>query len=450
MVGAQNRLIRGLVLALATFLVFPALAAGVDCNQIRDPFEQALCVSPRLSKLDSQLSAAYAAALARDPWRAAELKRDEIEWNGERNRKMWWLLAARHEFPSLPDNVDNELANFYQLRIAFLHNLDSPAATHDLPLARKLLASAPKPQPGEGDALKAWQSMGTMVLPKQHGADATSVYRVISTLAAPPSPQLRAALEGLGGPEFTVVYLPSAGLGGAFTIEGTADCQYWVLFEKRGDAAVPLRGGVGELSGAGCTRDGGSTGYLALIDGQPVALDVTNYPAFPDVTDLQWRRWLGGNRWAPPTRIRLRYGYTLEVDGKIYCPDAVPQCASTPAVALTAARHYLHDAFDLASLGRSTPKERTRFHHMQALAPGHADWASCASPVWFAARVGGKLAVGGISEAHVGCHPGGGFLEVGFWGADSASKPWWFADDAIVAHRDRLLFAALIPPSENP
>lgn len=446
--GTRNRLIRWLVLTMATSLACPVLAASIDCNRIRDPIHQTFCASPQLLKLDSQLAAAYAAALARGPLSAADLQRDESEWIGERNREVWWLLAAQREYPSLPSNLDKTLAQFYQLRIAFLRNLDNPVATQDLPLARRLLASASTWPPDEDDGLKAFQSTGIVIVPEPHDADSTSVDRVISTLAAVPNASLNAALKRFGDPYFTVVYLPSAGLGGAFTIEGTADCQYWVLFEKQGDITAPVEGRVGEMSGSGCTRDGGSTGYLALIDGHPVALNVTNYPAFPNITDLQWQRWMGGNQWGPATRIRLRFRYTLKVDKYAHCQGASSQCASTESAALDTVKHYLRNPWTPPSHARLTAGERAQFDRMLELAPDRKNWGYCTYPVWFPVRLDGKLVVGGVTESHIGCHPEGG-LDVRFWGTRSDRKSWWFADHGVTVEPGHLLTAALLPPSRN-
>lgn len=427
----------------------PVCAASVDCNRTLEPIAQTLCAAPRLLTLDSQLSAAYTAALARDPSQASDLKRDELAWIGDRNRQMWWLLAARQKFPSLPGDVEKTLAHVYQLRIAFLRNTDNPAATVNLPVARKLLAAASALPANASDTWEALESTGAVVVPKPHDTDSGSVERVISTLAAPPDADLRKALKGFGDPYFTVVYLPSAGLGGAFTIEGTADCQYWVVFEKQGDVTTPVGGQVGELMGA-CTRDGGSTGYLALVDGHPVAINVTNSPAFPNTMDLQWKRWLGGSTWGPATRIRFRYEYTLKVDNKIFCPDAAPQCASTSAIALNAAKRFTRTRWTLPEVARLSTVEQTHFQQMLEQAPGRKAWEDCAYPAWFPAYINGKLVVGGISESQMGCHPGEGFLDVGFWGRRSDGKRWWSADDTIIAERGRLLFAARIPPSKRP
>lgn len=432
--------------ALLAVILLPAshaLATGVDCNRVHDPVAQTICTHRDLLAWDGQLSMAYAAALARDPTRANDLKNDEINWIGDRNREIWWRSAAERQFPSLPTS-DSALVHVYQQRIAFLRNVDNPDATHDLPLAARLLGAAKALPADTSDVMKSLAAAGVVVLPTPHDADRNSVDREISMLAAAPDLSLRNALKDFNRGFFTVVYLPSAGLGGAFTIQGTADCQYWVVFRKQGNATVLVGGQVGELSGT-CTRDGGSTGYLASIDGQPVAINVTYPPALPNVTDLQWRRWLGGSRWSAPTRIRLRYGYVLHTSNENDCPGASPQCALTHAPAMWAAQRYVHDPWDL---DRPTAADAD-FRQMQAFAPGHTSWADCSYPAWFKAHLDGRLVVAGISESHMGCHPGNGFLSVGFWGMRSDNKHWWSAIDTITAKRTHLLAAALVPPSKG-
>lgn len=441
--SARKLLNRWTQLAVILLPASHALATGIDCNRIHDPIAQTICTHRDLLILDGQLSVAYTAALARDPSRADDLKKDEINWIGDRNREMWWRSAAQRQFPSLPTS-DNALAHFYRLRIAFLRNVDNPDTTRDRPIAARLLAVAKALPADTPDVMKALAAAGIAVLSTPHDANTQSVDREISMLAAAPDSSLRKALGQFDRGLFTVMYLPSAGLGGAFTIEGTADCQYWVVFRKQGNATVPVGGQVGELSGT-CTRDGGSTGYLALIDGHPVAINVTHPPAFPHITDLQWRRWLGGNRWSAPTRIRLRYGYALNIRKGNYCPSASPQCALTPALAMRAAQRYVRNPW---GMDRPTAPDAD-FRQMQALAPGRTDWAECSYPVWFKAHLNGRLVVAGISESHLACHPGDGFLTVGFWGMRSDNKRWWSAEDTITAERTQLLTAALIPPSQG-
>jgi uncharacterized protein len=431
-------------MAIATLLVHPAFAEGVDCNRTHDPVAQMICAYPKVRALDSRLSSAYAAALVREPSRADDLKRDEINWLGERNREIGWLLESQRKFPSLPSDLETTLAESYESRIAFLSDVNNPAVTRNLPIAQRLLVSAMTLPIGETDTLKALQAAGAVVLPEQHNTQ--NPEDTITMLAAPPDAALRAALDHFRLYPYTVVYFPSVGLGGAFNVEGTADCQYWVVFEKQGNATVPVSGTRSDFLG-GCMRDDGSTGYLALIDGRPVALTVTNYPAFENVTDFQWRRWLGGSKWGPSTRIRFRYSYRLELPSKAHCPRTSPKCAVIAGVALSAAQRYMHDALTLANRVGETGFERARFKQMLRLAPNRADWADCAYPVWFPARFEGKVALGGIADSHIACHPDGSSLDVGLWGTRGNGAQWWFVDNTIDVDRHGLLFAALMPLS---
>ena len=445
--SSRKRCVRWFLLAIAALLVHPVFAAGVDCNRTHDPAARTICAYPKILALDSRLSSVYAAALMRDPSHANALKQDEVNWLGERNRQMWWLRARRRKFPSLPGNLETSLANFYQLRIAFVKDIDNPAVTRGMPIAQRLLRSAATLPAHATDPIKALEAAGVIILPKERSAP--NPEPTISMLAAPPDAALRAALNRLGPYYgYTIVYLPSAGLGGAFNVGGTADCQYWVVFEKQGNVTVPINGiGSGLLDG--CMRDGGSTGYLALIDGYPVALNVTNDPSFPNVTDFQWQRWLGGGKWGPTRRIRFRYGYSLKLSSMNYCPKTSPECTATAGVALSTAQRYMLDALALANLPGVSETEKTRFKHMLRLAPHRQDWAFCAYPVWFQTRLDGKIAIGGITESHIGCHPWRSALEVAFWGTRSNGTQWWFTDNTIDVDRQKLLFAALVLPSDK-
>ena len=439
--------VRWRILAIAAFLVHPALAAGVDCSRPHDTVARTICAYPGILALDSRLSSVYATALARDPSYANDLRQDEANWLGERDREIWWLLASQRQFPLLPSDLETELAHFYQLRIAFVKDIDNSAVTRGMPIAQRLLRSVATLPAHATDPLKALEAAGTIILPKER--DASGPERTISMLAAPPDAALQAALNRLGPYYgYTLVYLPSVGLGGAFNVEGTADCQYWVIFEKRGNVTVSVSGlGVGILDG--CMRDGGSTGYLALIDGYSVALNVTNDSAMPNVTDFQWQRWLGGGKWGPARRIRFRYSYSLKLSSMDFCPKTSPVCAVSAGVALSTAHHYMRDAFTLANPPGETRPEQTRFKQMLRLAPHRTDWGFCWDPVWFPTRLEGKIAIGGITESHIGCHPAGSSLDVAFWGTRSNGTQWWFADHTIDVERKKLLFAALIPPSKR-
>lgn len=438
--------VRWCLLATAALLAHPVFAAGVDCSQTSDPVARTICAYPKLSALDSQLAVAYAAALVRDPSRANALKQDEVNWLGERDREIWWLLANQRQFPSLPSDLEAGLANAYQLRIAFLHDIDNPHATRGMPIAQTLLHAAATLPARATDPLQALEATGTLVLPReQYAADPE---RTITKMAAPPDAALRAALDRFG-PLYegrTVAYFPSMGFGGAFNVAGTAVCQSWVMFEKQGNVTVPVRGGDFLIS---CMRDGGSTGYLALIDGHPVALKVTNDQSSPNITDFQWRRWLGGSKWDPTRRIRFRYSYRLKLSRMDACPKASRECMATAGPALIAAQRYMRNALTLANPAGETGAQKARFRHLLQRASHRKEWGYCWYPVWFSARSRGKLTIGGITQSHIGCHPAGSSLDVAFWGTRNQGTQWWFSDHIIDVDRKTLLFAALIPPSNR-
>lgn len=452
------------LVAVAALLTFPAFAHGVDCNRSHDPVARTICSHPKVLALDSQLSSAYAAALARNPSRATALRQDEINWLGERNREVWWLLAGQREFPSLPSDIAARLTRVYRLRIAFLRSVDNPAATHDAPFARTFLESVAASPRSATDPLKAMQTAGVIVLAKEHGAD--DVERTIAALAAPPNPALRAALDRFRPSPYTVEYLPSVGLGGAFVVQGTADCQYWIMFQKQSDTTVPIGDGA---SLGGCMRDDGATGYLALINGHPIALTVTNDPSFWNVTDFQWRDWTGSH-WGPERRVRFRYAYSVKPGRQMYCSSASQQCTSSmgialndpvpcpatlgpcataKAIAIKVAKQYLRNAVALAYHSDGSEADRTGFKYILRLAPDHKGWANCMYPVWFPVHLDGELAVGGITQAHLACHPGGASLNVGFWVARSNESTWWFVDNTVDVDRDGLLSAAIVPVATN-
>ena len=433
--------------AMAALLAHPVFAASVDCTQTSDPVARTICAYPKLLALDSQLAVAYAAARVRDPSRAAALKQDEVNWLGERDRAIWYQLASQRQYPSLPSDLEAGLAKVYRLRIAFLNDLDNPRATRGMTIAQILLHAAAMLPARATDPRQALEATGTLVFPKEpYAADPE---RSITKMAAPPDAALRAALDRYG-PLYegrTVAYFPSMGFGGAFNVAGTAVCQSWVLFEKHGNVTVPLSGG--RFFWGRCIRDGGSTGYLALIDGHPVALKVTNYQSSPNITDFQWRRWLGGSKWGPARRIRFRYSYRLEFSSMDVCPKASRDCAATKGPALIAAQRYMRHALALGNPAGETEAQKVRFTQLLQRAPNRKGWGFCFFPVWFPARFKGQLAIGGITQSHIGCHPAGSALDVAFWGTRNHGTQWWHADQIIDVDRKALLFAALMPPSNS-
>lgn len=453
---SHHSLLCWLLAAILAFCVSPAVAAGIDCQTVvGDPVATALCQHPKLLKLEMQLSATYAHSLARNPSRTAEIRADEINWLGDRNRVMWSILEPDPDWGlrSDPSELDRSVAHMYKLRIAFLRNLGSPDATHNDPIAQKLVALADTSLRRAGDTAKALESGGLLVLPKLHDTDRAGVEKLISQLAAAPSASLRASLKeldsraGVGSGARVVEYIPSAGIGGAYAIEGTALCQDWVLFEKRGHVTVPRKSSDVEAT-VGCMQDGGSTEYPALLDHQPVMLAITYPNDVANQMDLEWQRWLSNERWGPLLRLRFRHSYTVTQSPLNNCQGAPARCAETASTALSVTRRYLRNPWTLPKAARLTAAARVQFEQMMKEAPKRRYFGAIA-PAWFPVHLNSKLAVGGIDYTHMGSHIYTGSFDVGFWATSGDADTWWVVDQYPVLNPGPLLGAAMIPPAET-
>ena len=58
----------------------PAMAQSFDCAKAQDPVDRAICASPKLRQLDSDVAAAYAAALQRDATNAQSIRGAQRSW----------------------------------------------------------------------------------------------------------------------------------------------------------------------------------------------------------------------------------------------------------------------------------------------------------------------------------------------------------------------------------
>jgi uncharacterized protein len=126
-VGASKRVTRcrvGVALVLGIALAPTAAAAqSFDCAKAHDPVERAICASQRLRHLDSDLAAAYAAALKRDAAQADTLRAAQRSWAGSRAA----CLAHARE-PSNAESADACLVKSYTERLAALQP-SQPAPT---------------------------------------------------------------------------------------------------------------------------------------------------------------------------------------------------------------------------------------------------------------------------------------------------------------------------------
>ena len=339
-------------------LVLPLLAkaASFDCVRAGDAVEKTICASPVVSRLDSRLSAVYATVLARDPTRADALRRDERNWLAERDDQAWQLLSDSETTA----HASKGLEGMYRERIQFLQSLDDPADERGSPIVEKVLAALRHLPPDTADVFDALKARRLIVLSAKRSF--TNVKDAIAALPAPPDAPLRKALQQYADQAgFTLEYVPSAGLGGVFNIEGTAECMYWVLFAKRGAVTTFVKT-------SGQTLDGcwNAVGRLALMDGDPVALLDTRGIAAQDES-LQWRRWLDGE-WGAAARVLVRFDRKLEIN--VASCDPSVGCDEVRKLAMSIAKRY--DAkplpSTLANAVALSPTERESYRRMESFA----------------------------------------------------------------------------------
>lgn len=334
----------------------PAFASRFDCSHPGDAIQKIIRATPELSQLDFELARVFAAALARAPQRAAALRHDEANWLAERDDHAWQLLGDGAMAPQVP----KELARLYRQRIEFARNIHSPDSANRSPVLAALLTAATRLPENTTSVIKALQAQGAIVLPHQRVFDSPD--KVIAALPAPPDSALRKALKQYTGvANFTLVYLPSAHLGGVFNVEGTAQCMYWDMFDVRARTSVSIDSPDGGTGWCWNTQ-----GHLALVNGLPVAMSETT-GILSQQTDLEWRsrqrtKW-GALRW-----VRIRFDRVLTL-GFAGCASGV-DCVAARQLALRYAR--LYDRCPLPStllhIVALTPVERSHFLRMVAFA----------------------------------------------------------------------------------
>lgn len=134
--GAPCR-VRAVLAFGAAFLPAVAAAQSFDCAKAREPVDRAICASQRLRQLDSDLAAAYAAALKRDAEQADAFRAAQRNWARSRAT----CLPGANE-PSNIANAEACLAKSYTERIAELQAAQS-AASRVPATARTTAPSAP-------------------------------------------------------------------------------------------------------------------------------------------------------------------------------------------------------------------------------------------------------------------------------------------------------------------
>ena len=140
-VGAATQVARcrvGVALVLGIALVPTAAAAqSFDCAKAHEPVDRAICASQRLRHLDSDLAAAYAAALKRDAAQADTLRAAQRAWAGSRA-----ACVAHAREPGNAESADACLVKSYTERLAALQT--SPSAPTQ-PQASIAPAATPSP-----------------------------------------------------------------------------------------------------------------------------------------------------------------------------------------------------------------------------------------------------------------------------------------------------------------
>ena len=114
-----HRAIRYAVVAcvLAGWLLpSPAMAQSFDCAKAQEPVDRAICASPNLRLLDSELATAFAAALKRDAPNADAIRQAQRSW--ARNRAT--CLARAHPGGDVATSAEQCLATAYADRLAVL------------------------------------------------------------------------------------------------------------------------------------------------------------------------------------------------------------------------------------------------------------------------------------------------------------------------------------------
>lgn len=440
-----------------------AVGAGIDCVRAADPVDRMMCADPALRRLDARLSAAYAGALQRDAAHAAALRQDERDWLGERNDLAWGELAANRVFAhagasrTYQVDVPKALAGLYQNRIVFLTHVARPADVRGRPVAAILLAQIASVEPEGQGVLHALESAGVADAPKE--TDGT-LAQVSAALPAPPDPELRKSLSGFITDNWTFEYLPAQRIGLLYTIQGTGDCEDWVVVAPRGGRTVGIHrganGGLLPRDVLPCARDDGTLVSIAAVNGSAILVAETDGIGVPRV-DLRWRRRVG-ERWAPEVDLALRFNRRVADPPK--CADVKALRCTLAPIAVDSLRHYLRDPWSLLHAARLTTAEQARVGGLEKQVQdelaarrhgvySHSGYVNGdgAEAIWFPVRLGDEVAVGRIAPAHEGAHPVGAW-SVRFWGTWQhrwavALPTWW----PLGTVSDTLLTAAVLSPA---
>jgi uncharacterized protein len=200
-----HRAVRGIAVACILgwwLLPSPAVAQSFDCAKAQDPVDRAICASPRLRQLDTDVAAAYAAALKRDAANAESIRGAQRGWAHNR-------ATCIAEAPP-PDLRDPEacLAGAYADRLAAL---GGGAAT-----------SAPAPAAATPRNAVAGPNVPVSPATATVAAPSTATGAAAPPALAHPAPASAPATQTPAAPEFAAAQ-PATGLPAVPDSAGTLD-----------------------------------------------------------------------------------------------------------------------------------------------------------------------------------------------------------------------------------
>ncbi len=323
----------------------PILAQGqsFDCGKARDGVERAICASPRLRQLDTEVAGSYASALRRDPTQTDAVRQAQRSWS---KLRLGCLTAAK---PPAPATIDPTqcLITAYTNRLAALAPTATPATATPAAPAAAITAQQPPPAAKPAD-----QSAPAQASPP--------FAEIRLATGVPPTPPGSATMER--------GRFPTAGETDVL-LHVTAPGRFAIRAESPTGTAlqlVDMLSGPGEQAGWAGKQDGRIDAlldvgtYKVRAFGDPAAtgdtaLSVTAFlptaanqiapsyqPVAMTLADLQFQAfWLVVGDSAAPTRIeaagRSLAALKLWRDGRdlVAIPETTRILASNPAHPLT-------------------------------------------------------------------------------------------------------------------
>jgi uncharacterized protein len=398
-----------------------AQAASFNCAHATTPNEQLICSNAALSAADSQLGAAYTAALGRLPAVGQSLLR-----TNERN----WIRGVSNFCPiSATNNLSvNCLMRAYAYRISYL------AAVGPQELSRKALSNAdaqlvanliqnalPLLLNGNGTIIDSIRERDMLAPPIE--IPFSSVNDLIPHFPMPPD---NGAMEDwqrftqYGDPidPFAFLWLPVAKVGGASRSDGNAMCQSWIVFDSDGTHLTPAP--LPDVFATDLCAADGHFAYLGAFGDRAVAITesdpaagISGAPIGQAAIALQV--WDGSN-WSNTAAFTINLSYPLNPTPLFSaCPAGT--CSAVTKLGYEVADKFNHNQTVASITVPLNQAESTRFSAMQA-ATNFDDtmnlpslgrplrYVGCPAfgpdSVVFPARLNGILVLGRIGHGEIG------------------------------------------------